>query len=197
MRQIVRAVVIGASAGGVEALNKLFNALKHPLPVPVLIVLHIAPRGSIIVGAFSGVAKGVIVKEGEDKEIPQPGSIYFAPPNYHLLVEKDFSLSLSVDEPVHFARPSIDVLFESAAEAYGENVLGILLTGANEDGAAGLQRIHRAGGITVVQNPATAHSPTMPEAALKAFDPTVVASLDDIKQMLARLVPAGEGVAYA
>jgi two-component system chemotaxis response regulator CheB len=197
MKKLVRAVVIGASAGGVEALNRLFAALPAPPPVPVLVALHIAPQGSIIVGAFRRVAEGTRIKEAEDKETLRPGAIYFAPPNYHLLVEKDLSVSLSVDEPVHFARPSIDVLFESAAEACGENLLGVLLTGANDDGAAGLLAIHRAGGLTVVQDPATAQSPEMPTAALKAFQPAFIAGLDEIGRKLARLEPAGEGAAYA
>lgn len=181
----VKAVVIGASAGGVEALNALFTSLERPLPVPVVVALHIPPRGSIILGAFS--AGKMIVKEAEDKETLEPGVIYFAPPNYHLLVEADQTVSLSVEEPVHFARPSIDVLFETAGEAFGESLLGILLTGANEDGAAGLAKIHRAGGTTVVQDPATAHAAAMPEAALKAFQPTFTGGLQEIGQILARV----------
>ena len=183
MSSAVKAVVIGASAGGVEALNALFSSLDRPLPVPVIVALHIPPRGSIILGAFSSAK--MPVKEAEDKESLQPGVVYFAPPNYHLLVETDHTLSLSVEDPVHFARPSIDVLYESAGEAFGENVLGILLTGANEDGAAGLAKIHRAGGITVVQDPATAHAREMPMAALKAFQPTFTAGLEEIGRILA------------
>lgn len=183
----VQAVVIGASAGGVEALNKLFSALQEPLPVPVIVTLHVAPRGSIIVGAFSTGRSGMAVKEAEDKEALQPGTIYFAPPNYHLLLEADRTLSLSVEEPVHFARPSIDVLFESAVEAYDGKVMGILLTGANEDGAAGLAAIHRAGGIAVVQDPACAYSREMPESALKIFQPDFVAGLEEIGNLLSGL----------
>jgi two-component system chemotaxis response regulator CheB len=189
MSAAVKAVVIGASAGGVEALNALFASLDRALPVPVIVALHIPPRGSIILGAFS--SGKMTVKEAEDKETLLPGVIYFAPPNYHLLVEADYTLSLSVEEPVHFARPSIDVLYESAGEAFGENVLGILLTGANEDGAAGLAKIHRAGGTTVVQDPATAYSREMPLAALKAFQPTFTAGLEEIGRILARVGRGG------
>lgn len=192
MSSPVKAVVIGASAGGVEALNAVFNALEKPLPVPVIVALHIPPRGSIIVGAFSSNRSRMPVKEAEDKESLLPGTIYFAPPNYHLLVESDHSLSLSVEEPVHFARPSIDVLYESAGEAFGENLLGILLTGANDDGANGLAKIHRGGGITVVQDPATAHAREMPESALKVFQPTYTAGLEEIGRILSRLGQLGE-----
>lgn len=188
----VKAVVIGASAGGVEALNALFASLERPLPVPVIVALHIPPRGSIILGAFN--TGKMPVKEAEDKETLLPGVVYFAPPNYHLLVEADQSLSLSVEEPVHFARPSIDVLYESAGEAFGENLLGILLTGANEDGAAGLASIHQAGGVTVVQDPATAHSREMPTAALRMFQPTYTGGLEEIGRILARV---GEGAGHA
>lgn len=187
MNHDVKAVVIGASAGGVEAINAVFAALERPLPVPVIVALHIPPRGSIIVGAFSPGKSKMEVKEAEDKEQLLPGVIYFAPPNYHLLVEADQTVSLSVEDPVHFARPSIDVLYESAGEAFGKNLLGILLTGANEDGAEGLAKIHRGGGITVVQDPSTAHSPEMPSAALRAFRPTFTAGLEDIGLILARL----------
>lgn len=186
----VKAVVIGASAGGVEAINALFASLRRPLPMPVIVALHIPPRGSIILGAFS--AGKMPVKEAEDKESLEPGVVYFAPPNYHLLVESDETLSLSVEDPVHFARPSIDVLYESAGEVYGENLLAILLTGANEDGAAGLAQIHRNGGFTVVQDPATAQAREMPQAALNLFQPSMIAGLEEIGRVLAR-VGEGEG----
>jgi two-component system chemotaxis response regulator CheB len=186
MKKSYQAVVIGASAGGVEALNRILTFIGKPLPLPVVVALHIPPRGSIIVGAFK-IAPGIELKEAEDKESLRPGVIYFAPPNYHVLVEADRSLSLSVEEPVHFARPSIDVLFESAAEAFGDESLAILLTGANEDGAEGLKKIHEAGGTTVVQDPATAYAPLMPESALKLFDPVSVASLEKIGALLAEL----------
>lgn len=185
MSQSVDAVVIGASAGGVEALNAIFSSISEPLPVPTLVVLHIAPHGSIIVDAFGG--NKLRIKEAEDKEVLVPGTIYFAAPGYHLLVEKNRSLSLSVEEPVQYSRPSIDVLFESAGAVFGEHLLGILLTGANEDGAKGLFSIHKKGGHTLVQDPSEALSPTMPDSALKLFQPTAVLSLSEIGAYLSRL----------
>lgn len=190
MKKNYRVLLIGASAGGVDALNRILSLIERPLPVPMVVALHIPPRGSIIVGAFKA-PPGVELKEAEDKESLRPGVIYFAPPNYHALIESDESISLSVEEPVHFARPSIDVLFQSGADAFGEEVLAILLTGANEDGAEGLRKIHAAGGTTVVQDPASAYAPLMPESALNLFQPSSVAGLDQIGSLLAALTEEG------
>lgn len=181
-----KVIVIGASAGGVEALNAIFAPVKKPFRAPVAVVLHVAPRGSILVSAFNS-GGGFEIKEAEDKEPFVGGKVYFAPPNYHLLLEENGTLSFSVEEPVHFARPSIDVLFQSAAEAYGENVVGVLLTGANEDGAEGLKAIHEAGGITVVQDPQSAQCGIMPGSALKLFNPTHTLSLEKIGEFLVGL----------
>ena len=123
--------------------------------------------------------------EAVDKTKIEKEQIYFAPPNYHLLVERDFSLSLSQEDPVVFSRPSIDVLFESAARSLGEKVCGVLLTGANEDGAAGLKFIQACGGYTIVQNPMDAEIPTMPQSALTRFRPDFIGSLKEIAQKLA------------
>lgn len=166
-RHGLRALVIGGSAGGIEALRNLLTALPPSLEVPVLVVLHI---GGDARWTWPAIFPGspVPVREAEDKETATPGVVYLAPPDYHLLVDSDGVLSLSLDEPVHLSRPSIDVLFESASWAMGENVLGILLTGANADGAAGLATIHRGGGSCWVQTPETAAMPTMPRAGLAA-----------------------------
>ena len=126
----------------------------------------------------------MIVKEAEDKEPIRPGVIYFAPPDYHLLVEADHTLSLSADEPVLYSRPSIDVLFESAADAYGDGLVGIILTGANEDGAAGLSAVYDAGGIALVEDPEGAFSSAMPSAALARRREARVLSLDEIADYL-------------
>lgn len=186
MRKI-DAVVIGASAGGVETLNRIFSPLQAPLPVPVLVVLHITPQGSILLNAFGSMGKTMKLKEAEDKEPLEAGVVYFAPPNYHLLVESDRSVSLSVEEAVHFARPSVDVLFESALDGFGSNLLGVLLTGANDDGAEGLQKIHEAGGVTVVQEPSSAQAEAMPRAALELFEPSYVLDPEGIARLMGGL----------
>ena len=124
------------------------------------------------------------VKEAEDKEPIMPGTIYFAPPDYHLLVEVDKRLSLSSEEPVLFSRPSIDVLFETAAEAYGPELIGIILTGANSDGATGLAAIYEAGGTTLVQNPELAYTAAMPASAIKACPEAQVMNLDEISKFI-------------
>lgn len=164
----IQALVIGGSAGAVGALLQLLPALPVGYPLPVLIVIHLPPDDK---GALADLLNNqcqMIVQEAEDKEPIRPGVATLAPANYHLLVERDFTLSLSQDDPVFYSRPSIDVLFESAAEAYGSALAGVILTGASPDGARGLQAVHRAGGRTFVQDPATAEVPTMPRAALAA-----------------------------
>jgi len=128
-----------------------------------------------------------VTREADDKEPVEPGTIYFAPPDYHMLVEKNRQIALSADEPVHFSRPSIDVLFESAADVYGERLLGIILTGANEDGAAGLHAVHLAGGVTVVQQPDSARAPLMVVSALQRGPADFVLSLAEIAQLLGAL----------
>ncbi|WP_420144348.1 chemotaxis protein CheB [Sphingobium sp.] len=176
----VRAIAIGASAGAVQVLLRLLPALPGDFPLPLLIVVHVPPdRDNALVALFQSRC-ALPVKEAEDKEAIAAGTIYFAPSDYHLLVEGDHSLSLSSDEPVHHSRPAIDVLLESAADAYGPALAAIMLTGANQDGAAGLAAVARAGGIAVVQDPAGAQVPTMPEAALAACPSAIIMTLDDI-----------------
>jgi two-component system chemotaxis response regulator CheB len=160
-------IAIGASAGAVDALGQLLPELPARLGAPVLIVVHVPPdRRSALPDLFSSSC-ALATREAEDKTVPDPASVYFAPPDYHLLVERDGTLALSVDEPVHHSRPSIDVLFESVAEAVGAGALGILLSGASRDGAEGLRRIRDAGGHTWVQAPETAQVAVMPRAALE------------------------------
>ena len=186
----VDAVVIGASAGGIEALTALLPALRPGLRPPVLIVLHLPrDRPSALVEIFARKC-AVPVREAEDKEAVAPGTVYFAPANYHLLVDRGPQLCLSADDPVHHSRPSIDVLFESAAEAYGDRLLGFILSGANEDGACGLAAIHDAGGVTVVQCPQTARAPHMVLSALKLRPADCVLPLDEIAAMLRTLKAA-------
>jgi two-component system, chemotaxis family, protein-glutamate methylesterase/glutaminase len=179
--------VIGASAGAVEALSVVLPALSSSYPLPIVIVVHLPATTPSLLPALFTEKCAIGATEAQDKQPLLPGLAYFAPPDYHLLVEPSRVLSLNADEPVHFSRPSIDVLFESAAASLGPEVLGILLTGANSDGASGLHAIQRAGGYTVVQDPATAQSSAMPEAALRLFRPDRVLALPHIADLLAEL----------
>jgi len=184
----IEAVAIGVSAGGIKALSSILPALPADFPVPVLVVIHLPPaRKSLVADLFEDKCQ-LEVREAEDKEILTPGVVYFAPPDYHLLVETDRSLSLSSEEPVMFSRPSIDVLFETAADAYGPGLVGIILTGANPDGAAGLKAIRDAGGRAIVQVPAHAFAPAMPEAALQSCPEAVPMDLEDIAAYLQKAV---------
>ncbi|GFE91573.1 chemotaxis protein CheB [Steroidobacter agaridevorans] len=173
------AVVIGGSAGALEVLRAIVRELPQPLSCPVVIVIHL-PAHSSGLAELLGAETPLIVKQAEDKEPMVGGTVYIAPPSYHLLVESQRSFALSVDPPVHFSRPSIDVLFETASDVYGAGLIGVLLSGASEDGAAGLQEIHTAGGTTIVQSPLSAEVAIMPAAALALFEPTYIWSPNDI-----------------
>jgi len=183
----LEAVVIGTSAGGLAALSRLVSGLSSHFPLPILVVQHVPVGTPTQLAEIFQRKTGLRVKEADEKEALRPATLYFAPPGYHLLLESDCSLSLSQDDAVHFSRPSIDVLFESAADALGPALLGILLTGANEDGAAGLAAIHHAGGLTIVQDPAEAEVDTMPRAALQRFAPNHILPLRDIHRLLREL----------
>lgn len=180
----VDAVVIGASAGGVEALSLLLPEIPQGYSGAVFVVLHLPrERPSLLVDVFSHKC-ALPVREAEDKEPVLPGTVYFAPSNYHLLVDDGPMLALSTDAPVNFSRPSIDVLFESAAEVYGTRLLGMILTGASEDGAAGLAAVARAGGTTCVQSPENAYASLMVEAALRRVRPEYVLPLPELAALL-------------
>lgn len=189
------AVAIGASAGGIEALAALLPALPADLACAVLIVVHLPPDRPSRMAEFFAARCARPVREAIDKEHIESGTVYFAPPGYHLQVEPGRWLSLSVDEPVHHARPSIDVLFESAAHAFGARLLGIVLTGANADGAAGLHAIRRAGGMAWVQAPETAQHATMPQAALARAGADRVLTLAQLAQAL-RELPSARGPSF-
>ena len=181
----IDAVAIGASAGGVEVLSLLLSSLPAGCRASFIIVVHIPrERPSLLPDVF-GARCALPVREAEDKEPVQPGVVYFAPPDYHLLVDRGPAFALSSDAPVHFSRPSIDVLFDSAADIYGERLLGLILTGANQDGAEGLAAIGRAGGRTVVQEPGGAAVPFLPEAALQAGPVDFVLSLAQLQELFA------------
>jgi two-component system chemotaxis response regulator CheB len=180
----VQAIVIGASAGALDALSAILPALPKTFPIPILIVVHVPPDKESLLTTILAAKCNMKVHEAEDKQAIEASAIYVAPPGYHLLVEKDRTLSLSTEEEVHFSRPSIDVLFETTADAYGAALAGIVLSGANDDGASGLRAIADAGGVAVVQQPEMAFSPTMPQAALKACPSARVMSLDMIATWL-------------
>jgi two-component system, chemotaxis family, protein-glutamate methylesterase/glutaminase len=178
------AVVIGASAGALEVLSNLLPALPSDYRLPILIVVHLPPDNTSLFAELFRARCAIRVREAEDKEPIEPGVVYFAPPDYHLLVEEDKRLSLSDDEPVLFSRPSIDVLFESAADAYGGGLIGVVLTGANSDGANGLKAVVEAGGVAVVQSPGSAYAVAMPEAAIAACPAARVLPVNEIAAYL-------------
>jgi two-component system, chemotaxis family, protein-glutamate methylesterase/glutaminase len=181
------AVVIGASAGALEALSVILPALPAQFRLPLMIVVHMPPdRPSILAELFQAKCR-IAVREAEDKEPVTAGTAYFAPPDYHLLVEADKHLSLSSDEPILYSRPSIDVLFESAADAYGPALVAIVLSGANQDGAAGIKAVADAGGTAIVQSPASAFAGAMPEAAMASCPSASVLSPHEIAAYLEKV----------
>ncbi len=183
------AIAIGASAGGVAALRAVLGRLPAALPVPVLIVLHLPrDRPSTVAGLLDGDC-ALPVGEAQDKEPLRPGTVRFAPPDYHLLVEDRDTLALSVDAPVLFSRPAIDPLFESAAEAFGPRLLAVLLTGASSDGSAGVAAVRGLGGTVWIQQPDDAASPLMPASALAHAGADAVLTLDAICARLAEFHP--------
>jgi two-component system chemotaxis response regulator CheB len=187
MTRAYQAVVIGVSTGGVFALEKLLGQLPAEFPLPILIVQHIGPE------AGGGLVKLLDercllrVKEADEQDEILPGTVYLAPANYHLLVEQGGLLSLSADPHVSFARPSVDVLFESAAEVFGPDLIGVVLTGANFDGSRGLRTIKKKGGVAIVQDPADAEARQMPQAALAATGVDHVVTLDGMAALLQEL----------
>lgn len=183
----VEAVVIGASAGGVHALLALLSGLPTNFFLPIIAVLHLPKERSSRLAEVFQQRLAMSVREAADKQAIAPSTLYFAGSGYHLSIEVDRTFSLSCEDPVNYSRPSIDVLMESAADAYGARLAGVLLTGANVDGAAGLARIKQRGGMTVVQDPAEAQVATMPEAAIRKMKPNLILTLDGIRQLLVEL----------
>jgi two-component system, chemotaxis family, protein-glutamate methylesterase/glutaminase len=161
-------IVIGGSAGAIDVLRAVINALPARLSPAMAIVVHLPAEGPGLLHEILARPGGPPMKVAEDKEPIAGGTIYFATPDYHLLVESGRTFALSLDERVHYSRPAIDVLFESAAEAYGERLMGVILSGANADGAAGLRAIAQAGGMTVIQSLESSEMIAMPAAALQA-----------------------------
>ncbi len=176
-------VVIGASLGGLCAIETLLGALSPQFSIPIIVVLHRSPHHDSLLCDMLQRHTSLRVSEPEDKD-PIVSGVFLAPPGYHLLVERG-RFALSLDEPVFFSRPSIDVLFDSAATAYGAGTLGIVLTGANDDGLNGVAKIRLVGGTVVAQDPSTAEAPQMPSAAIRA-GANMVLPLHEIARFLAQ-----------
>jgi two-component system chemotaxis response regulator CheB len=182
-----RAVVLGVSTGGVEALKRLLPALPAGFRLPILIVIHLAPDSDNGLALLLDSHAAIRVKEADDGEDVLPSTAYLAPANYHLLVSRDRRLALSTDARVNYARPSVDELFESAATVYGQSLIGIVLSGASSDGARGLQRIKQVGGYAIVQAPDDAEIDTMPRCALALVAADRVTTLSELPAVLAGL----------
>ena len=186
-RHAIEALVIGASAGGIDALLRILPGLPAAPNFPVVVVLHLPDdRESRLAEVFQQHLP-MPVLQATDKAPLVAGTVYFAPPGYHLSIENERCFSLSQEEPVHFSRPAIDILMMSAADAYGAALCGMLLTGASHDGAAGLAAIGEAGGLTIVQDPQDAEISTMPAAAIRLRAPSLTLPLREIRALLATL----------
>jgi len=189
--QAAELIVVGCSLGGMHALETILKSLPKDICIPIAVAQHRHRKSNEGLPAFLRRATHMDVVDAEDKQWIQPGKVYLAPADYHLLVEKG-EFNLSVDDAVRYSRPSVDVLFESAADAYGPALIGIVLTGANADGAEGARRIKQRGGVVIVQDPKTAEAPTMPEAVIAAGAVDQILRLEDIAGFLVelcRLVP--------
>jgi two-component system, chemotaxis family, protein-glutamate methylesterase/glutaminase len=184
----IAAALIGGSAGALEVVRQVLAALPARPAVPIVVLLHLPERSQDRMAELLDHGVAVAVKQAEDKEPLRAGQVYVAPPAYHLLIERTRSLAFSLDAAVHYSRPSIDVLFESGSDAYRATLLAVLLSGASQDGAAGLQEVHAAGGMTIVQDPASAEVPTMPRAALSLFTPTFTWSTAELVARLPQLL---------
>jgi len=184
-----KCIVIGVSAGGMDALSKILTILPADFPLPIIVVQHLDPHSiDCYFAQYFNERCPLEVREAIEREPVMMGNVYFAPSNYHLLIENDKTFSLSADEKVNYSRPSIDILFESAAETYGPTLIGIILTGASRDGAKGLRIIKDNGGLTIVQDRKTAESNLMPLSAIGASQVDHILPLQDIPDLLQELV---------
>jgi len=184
MNRRISAIVIGASMGGMDALKLILNAMPAELSATIIIVQHQLANSNDFLITYLNKHCSLHVKYPISCEMALPGTVYVAPPGYHLLVEEDHTLSLSIDSPVNHSIPSIDVLFQTAALAYEEHLMGVVLTGASADGAKGLKAIKDSGGLTIVQDPESAESDIMPRAAISASQIDHIASLSDIAEII-------------
>lgn len=184
------AIVIGTSAGGLAALTRLLSAIPQNYTIPVIVVQHRSKEERDLLEIVLQQKCRISIKQADEKEMIKPGFVYIAPPDYHLMVEADRSFSLSIDSIVNYSRPSIDVLFESAAQVYKERLIGIVLTGSNGDGANGIKAIHRHHGLTIAQDPNDAEYPVMPAAGIRTGVIKRILTLGDIQQFLVGLTEA-------
>jgi two-component system chemotaxis response regulator CheB len=182
-----KAIVIGASAGGLAALSFILEKLPGTFSLPLIVVQHRVKDQNYLLEEVLQSKCAIKIKQADEKEKIEPGTVYIAPADYHLLLEQDHTFSLSSDQPVHYSRPSIDVLFESAASAYGKELVGVVLTGANSDGAMGAVAIRQAGGLTIAQSPDEARFPYMPTSAIEAKGISRVCTLPEIQNFLLKL----------
>ncbi|HEY3352189.1 MAG TPA: chemotaxis protein CheB [Polyangia bacterium] len=183
----IRLIAVGGSAGAIDALGVILGRLPAAFPLPLVVVVHLPRRRRSVLPEVLAARCRAPVREALDKQPLEAGGVYVGPPDYHTLLDEGPAVALSVDEPVNFSVPSIDVLFESAARVMGPALLGVLLSGANEDGAAGLAAIGAAGGLGVVQSPAEAAAPVMPAAGLARLPAAFVLDAQGIGQALAML----------
>jgi len=181
------AIVIGVSSGGMNAMKVMFSLLPKDFNAPIIIVQHIGAHSDNLWVRLLNEKSNLPIKEADEKEKIENGKVYIAPPNYHLLIEKDRTFSLTVDKQVNYSRPSIDVLFESAAEVYAGKLIGVILTDSNNDGTNGIKRVKECGGLTIIQDPDTAESAFMPKSAIAAIKPDYVLSLEGITELLITL----------
>jgi two-component system chemotaxis response regulator CheB len=182
-----RCIAVGVSAGGMDALSSIIPTLPSAFPIPVVVIQHVSPHSDNYMTRYLDNISAIKVKEVDEKEKLKAGVVYTAPPNYHVLVEDDNTFSLSLEERVNFARPSIDVFFQSAADVYGPHLVGVVLTGANNDGSKGLKMIKEKGGLTIVQDPDTAEVDGMPRAAIAATKIDHILPLEQIGPFLVKL----------
>jgi two-component system chemotaxis response regulator CheB len=180
----IELIVIGASAGGLKAVSAILEKLPVHFPIPILIVLHVSAQSDDYWIRNLDKKCRINIKEAEDKEPIKSGVVYFAPPDYHILVDYDKTITLSIDEKVNYSRPAIDVLFETASDIYREKLSGVVLTGSSVDGAKGLRVIKENGGITIVQDPAEADYKYMPEEAIKVAAIDYILPLEKITELL-------------
>jgi two-component system chemotaxis response regulator CheB len=184
---VYKAIVIGSSAGGLNALKTFISGLPAEFDLPIIITQHLNPHSDSYLTTYLSQQSHLKVKEADPGDFIQNGYVYIAPPNMHLLVEEDFTLSLSNEEKINYSRPSIDILFETAARAYTKSLIGIILTGANHDGAFGIKQIKIFGGLTIAQNPETAEVGTMPGAAIKTGSVDHISNLEEIAPYIVSL----------
>jgi two-component system chemotaxis response regulator CheB len=182
------AVIMGCSKGGINALCEILSELPSTFSVPIIIVSHLCPHSNSNLANILNQRSALSVKDAEEKVLPQAGHVYIAPPNYHLLIDDDGTFALNIDPKVCFSRPSIDVLFETAAEYYQEKLISLILTGANSDGTQGTRIVKNHGGLVIVQTPETAEAKSMPTSAITAGHVDYIVPLNEISAKLLELI---------